>query len=71
MIKSWTRREVVASVGLSAIGSGIAVPDLVAAPARPDQIADGKRLMLLHFTDTHAQLETHPEYLPGRIQKSR
>ncbi len=65
MIKSWTRREVVASVGLSAIGSGIAVPDLVAAPARPDQIADGKRLTLLHFTDTHAQLETHPEYLPG------
>jgi 2',3'-cyclic-nucleotide 2'-phosphodiesterase (5'-nucleotidase family) len=24
-----------------------------------------KRVTLLHFTDTHAQLETHPEYLPG------
>ena len=22
-------------------------------------------MTLLHFTDTHAQLETHPEYLPG------
>src|SRR5688572_4572303 len=27
--------------------------------------ADGKRLTLLHVTDTHAQLETHWEYLPG------
>ena len=34
-------------------------------PQRPDRIADGKVLTLLHFTDTHAQLETHPEYLPG------
>lgn len=25
----------------------------------------GKRLTLLHLTDTHAQLETHWEYLPG------
>lgn len=25
----------------------------------------GKRLTLLHVTDTHAQLETHWEYLPG------
>ena len=25
----------------------------------------GKRVTLLHFTDTHAQLETHPEYVPG------
>jgi S-sulfosulfanyl-L-cysteine sulfohydrolase len=26
---------------------------------------DDKRVTLLHFTDTHAQLETHAEYLPG------
>lgn len=26
----------------------------------------GKRLTLLHLTDTHAQLETHWEYLPGQ-----
>ncbi|MFP5379489.1 MAG: metallophosphoesterase, partial [Vicinamibacteria bacterium] len=24
-----------------------------------------RRVTLLHLTDTHAQLETHPEYLPG------
>jgi hypothetical protein len=24
------------------------------------------RLTLLHLTDTHAQLETHPEYMPGQ-----
>jgi len=65
MIKSLTRGEVIASVGLSAISSEITVPGLVAATARLDQIADGKRLTLLHFTDMHAQLETHSEYLPG------
>ena len=27
--------------------------------------ASERRVTLLHFTDTHAQLETHPEYLPG------
>jgi 2',3'-cyclic-nucleotide 2'-phosphodiesterase (5'-nucleotidase family) len=26
---------------------------------------ESRRLTLLHVTDTHAQLETHPEYLPG------
>ena len=67
MIKTWTRREIIAaSVGLSAISPGILVPGLAAAAtARPDQSGDGKRVTLLHFTDTHAQLETHPEYLPG------
>ena len=67
MIKTWTRREVIAaSVGLSAISPGISVPGLAAAAtARPAQSGDGKRVTLLHFTDTHAQLETHPEYLPG------
>ena len=67
MIKTWTRREVIAaSIGLSAISPGISVPGLAAAAtARPDQSGDGKRVTLLHFTDTHAQLETHPEYLPG------
>ena len=67
MIKTWTRREIIAaSVGLSAISPGILVPGLAAAAtARPDQSGEGKRVTLLHFTDTHAQLETHPEYLPG------
>lgn len=65
MIKRWTRREVVASFALSAISPGIAVPGLAAATERPDGPGTGRRVTLLHFTDTHAQLETHPEYLPG------
>ncbi len=28
---------------------------------------DSRRLTLLHVTDTHAQLETHSEYLPGEL----
>ena len=65
MGKNWTRRQLIASASLSAINSSIPAGALVATPARPDRIADGKVLTLLHFTDTHAQLETHPEYLPG------
>jgi 2',3'-cyclic-nucleotide 2'-phosphodiesterase (5'-nucleotidase family) len=29
-------------------------------------VSGAKQLTLLHLTDTHAQLETHPEYLPGK-----
>jgi hypothetical protein len=65
MIKSWTRREVVTSVGVAAIGSSVSLPKLTSAGSSPEQAKEGKRLTLLHFTDTHAQLETHPEYLPG------
>jgi S-sulfosulfanyl-L-cysteine sulfohydrolase len=65
MTKTWTRRQLLASVSLSAMSLSISVGGVAAAPARPDQIADGKRVTLLHFTDTHAQLETHAEYLPG------
>lgn len=65
MMKFWTRREVIASTALSAIGGAVSTPNLAAAPAPNDRIREGKRLTLLHFTDTHAQLETHPEYLPG------
>ena len=25
----------------------------------------GRRVTLLHMADTHAQLETHPDYMPG------
>ncbi len=65
MSKNLTRRQLIASVSLSAIGSSISAGALVTAPATADQITEGKALTLLHFTDTHAQLETHPEYLPG------
>jgi 2',3'-cyclic-nucleotide 2'-phosphodiesterase (5'-nucleotidase family) len=33
--------------------------------------AKPRRLTLLHVTDTHAQLETHPEYLPGETPELR
>ncbi len=65
MTRTWTRRELVASAGLAAIGPGIAFPDLAEATERPEPSGEGRHVTLLHFTDTHAQLETHPEYLPG------
>ncbi len=50
-------------------GSAIALGTSARSAANPNRLAgegqDGKRVTLLHFTDTHAQLETHPEYLPG------
>jgi len=65
MIETLTRRQLIASIGLSAAGSAIAVPGVASAAAQPHALPRGKRVTLLHFTDTHAQLETHPEYLPG------
>ena len=68
MNKTWTCREIIAaSVSLSAICSGHFGPriSLRRATARPDQSERRQTVTLLHFTDTHAQLETHPEYLPG------
>src|SRR5262245_4914252 len=64
MTKNWTRRQFLASTALSAVSSGLSVASMTATAAQPYQGVDGKRLTLLHFTDTHAQLETHPEYLP-------
>ena len=63
-MNSWTRRRIVTSVALSA-ASGVVSAAAPTIAAQLDQIKGGKRLTLLHFTDTHAQLETHPEYLPG------
>lgn len=70
-MKRLTRRTFVTSAarmlraaGLSAIGLG-ALPNrrATADPAGPVG-SNEKRVTLLHFTDTHAQLETHAEYLP-------
>ena len=36
-----------------------------AAPAAPSQANAGRHVTFLHIADTHAQLETHPEYMPG------
>lgn len=55
-----TRREFVAGAA-----AGVAYMSL-AGGARAEGSKPGhRRLTLLHVTDTHAQLETHPEYLPG------
>ena len=62
-----TRRQILAGIGVSAIAPRVAGLDAAAAAPRPEQIAGGKRVTLLHFADTHAQLETHPEYLPGAV----
>lgn len=58
-MKSLSRRSFVA--GSCAGAASLAASRLVraAAPSR------GKRVTLLHLTDTHAQLESHWEYLPG------
>ena len=43
------------------------LPDLASAATRQITLKTASALTLLHFTDTHAQLETHPEYLPGAM----
>ncbi|HEV7216395.1 MAG TPA: hypothetical protein VGP33_14855, partial [Chloroflexota bacterium] len=61
-----TRRQILTGIGAAAVAPRVCGFDEAAA-ARPEQIAGGKRVTLLHFADTHAQLETHPEYLPGAV----
>ncbi|MBX6312786.1 MAG: 5'-nucleotidase C-terminal domain-containing protein [Isosphaeraceae bacterium] len=55
-----TRRGFIAGAGLGAAYLALESRGLAETP-KPGP----KRLTLLHVTDTHAQLETHPEYLPG------
>ena len=67
MQNSWTRRRLLTSAGLSALGAGLGLvtPGVSAGAQETASASAGKRLTLLHFTDSHAQLETHLEYLPG------
>jgi 2',3'-cyclic-nucleotide 2'-phosphodiesterase (5'-nucleotidase family) len=66
-----TRRSFMASAAVLPLLHGAGVAGLGAFAAGPaagqqaEQGRDGKRVTLLYFTDTHAQLETHPEYAPG------
>jgi len=64
MNMSLTRRRLMTSMGLSTMMVGAASVG-IAPNVAADPLPDGKRITLLHFTDSHAQLETHPEYLPG------
>jgi sulfur-oxidizing protein SoxB len=67
MSTTWSRREVIASIGAAATGSSISISKLTFARSLAEQVKDEKRLTILHFSDTHAQLETHPELLPRAI----
>ena len=59
---SVSRRLFMAGALVGAAGAAVGSRPLFAQP----QASGAKRLTLLHLTDTHAQLETHPEYLPGQ-----
>ncbi len=73
MKRHTTRRSLLSSaavmpllraINLGGLGLGFIMPNSSASqPVGQEQ--GGKRVTLLHFTDTHAQLETHPEYVPG------
>jgi 2',3'-cyclic-nucleotide 2'-phosphodiesterase (5'-nucleotidase family) len=54
-----TRRTFLATAAAASLAPLLA-PSAPAAHARP-----ARRVTLLHMADTHAQLETHPDYLPG------
>ena len=63
-----TRRSFMTTAAHILRGAGaIAMGVLAARRAIANETGDqgDKRVTLLHFTDTHAQLETHAEYLPG------
>lgn len=60
-----SRREFVVNAGAGA--AFFAAGGVRLASAGPG----AKRVTLLHVTDTHAQLETHPEYLPGATPEIR
>ncbi len=65
-----TRRTLLASTGAAAMAVVLDVTRFSVGrvfAAEPE----GRRVTLLHFTDTHAMLETHPEYLPGASPEIR
>ncbi len=66
---SCTRRGLMTAGGLAAVSLGVSMRERASASTQPDQIQGGKRLTLLHFTDSHAQIETHSDYLPGANQE--
>jgi sulfur-oxidizing protein SoxB len=65
MMRLPTRRHLLASAATAAVTRAVVAPEPAQAAGSFSRIKDGKRLTLLHFTDSHAQLETHLDYLPG------
>ena len=50
-------------VATAAVMGGACTPSPRAAPS-VGKVTGARRVTLLHIADTHAQLETHPEYMP-------
>src|ERR1700704_2278925 len=72
MNKPTSRRSFLSSVAVMPLLRGAQTMGLAAmipgpAATQPAERQEGKRITLLYFTDIHAQLETHPEYLPGAV----
>lgn len=61
MAQTISRRSLLASASVAALVPALTRPSLT--QSLPG--LQGKRVTLLHFTDSHAQLETHLDYLPG------
>jgi S-sulfosulfanyl-L-cysteine sulfohydrolase len=61
---SATALPLLRGVGILPVGLGSMVPGLIVSQ-QAGHNREGRRITLLYFTDTHAQLETHPEFLPG------
>lgn len=60
------RRSFLRSASIACLAlSGIISPAASIPAASQTDAVEGKRVTLLHFTDSHAQLETHLDYLPG------
>lgn len=59
---SITRRRLLFTASAMTIASSLGA---VASPSADRFVPAGKRVTLLHFTDSHAQIETHLDYLPG------
>lgn len=59
-----TTRSNLLLLTILAVAAGALSCASISAP-RPTPLPE-RRVTLLHIADTHAQLETHPEYIPGR-----
>ena len=60
-----SRRRLLAGASAAAVAIGAAHSLAEERASVNPEETPGKRVTLLHFTDSHAQLETHLDYLPG------
>ncbi len=62
---SISRRRLLAGASAAAVALGAGRSAATENASEKPALPIGKRVTLLHFTDSHAQLETHLDYLPG------